>query len=253
MDMNISAFDVCNLCTCSSGSLDTLLPPGLTAGSTKCQQDALKDNSPSSACLKLYVVTLHWWWFHSFPPYLQRISNLAPQVLLCCWGNGQGQGSAFVLGNPFQPHWGAQEGLAVVPNAPSPLCKSWGNQRRWAGIGVDTNLTNFSLSTPVFNYLLLLDSTSVYGKSDKTSLSFKNSVIEANLFVSQLKSKIHVLTRSGNDHHCFFKSWGGKCHYIWDTDWFRELATSCLVNAVLVMLPGANPCLKRFEALRLPC
>lgn len=63
------------------------------------------------------------------------------------------------------------------------------------GVGLDTNLTNFSLSTPVFSYLLLLDSTSVYRKSDKTSLSFKNCVTEANSFVSQLKSRMHVLTQ----------------------------------------------------------
>lgn len=63
------------------------------------------------------------------------------------------------------------------------------------GVGLDTNLTNFSLSTPVFNYLLLLDSTSVYRKSDKTSLSCKNCVTEANLIVSQLKSRMHVLTQ----------------------------------------------------------
>lgn len=95
-----------------------------------------KGHSPSSACLKLYVVTWLWWWFHSFSLYLQRITNPAPQTLPCCCRNGQAQGPAFVLGSPFQPHWGAQEGLAVVPSAPSPPWKSWGypgNQRRCAG------------------------------------------------------------------------------------------------------------------------
>lgn len=202
MDVNISAFDVCRLSTCTSGSLDILLPPGLTAGSTKGQQDAHHSQRPLSFLSLPQIVPCYLALVMAsfISPYLQRISNLAPQVLLCCWRDGP----AFVLGSPFQPHWGAQEGLAVVPGSHSTPWKSWGNQRRWSGIGVDTNLTNFSLSTPVFNYLLLLDSTSVYRKSDKTSLSLKNSIMEAKLFVSQLKSKMHVLTRSGNDHHCFF-------------------------------------------------
>lgn len=237
MEVDISAFDVCRLCTCTSGSLDTLLPPHRPhswlykrpAGCTSLWKATLLPQ-PASNC------TLFPCFGDGFIHFLLTFKESAIWPLrFCCAAVGMVQHLSL---EPFQPHWGAQEGLAVVPSAHSPPWKSWGNQRRWAGIGVDTNFINFSLSAPVFNYFL--DSASVYRKNDKTPLSFKNSIIEANLFVSQLKSKMHVLTRSGNDHHCFFKSWGNKCHCIWDTVWFRELATSCLVNAVLVMLPGAR-------------
>lgn len=53
------------------------------------------------------------------------------------------------------------------------------NQRRCNGVSLDTSLINFSLSSLIFNYLLLLGSTSVRMRSDKMSLLLKNGFVEA--------------------------------------------------------------------------
>lgn len=144
----------------------------------------------------------------------------------------------------------------LVPGASSPPGKNWGypgNQKSCAKISLDTNLTNFSLSTLVFNYLLLLDSTSLCRKSDK-----KIIIIQKLCYRSK-----HLCVTAQKQNACshpevrmmitaFLNTWGKKMP-LHMRHWFRELAPSSLGNALLVLLPGASSCLKRFEALRLLC
>lgn len=159
---------------------------GLAAGSTKGQQDA----HPSQRTLSFLSL---------------------PQIAPCCLALVMVLFIFSLLTFKEEAIWPHRFAVAVGMPGENPLCssspseehrkawKSWGYpwiQRRCAGIGLDTNLIIFNLSMLVFNCLLLPDSTSAYGKSDKTSSSLKNCVTEANLCVTQLKSRMHVLTQT---------------------------------------------------------
>lgn len=84
------------------------------------------------------------------------------------------------------------------------------NQRRCNGVSFDTSLINFSLSSLIFNYLLLLGSTSVCMRSDRMSLLLlKNGFVEAmtmeKLQCRSSKAGCMSSPRNGSNHHYFLK------------------------------------------------